>query len=81
MKTILFRQCCLSRKRFHRSELIKITRINNYWYFDQNQSLRGRSFYLHPECLEQKKFKNACKRYQLSKENIDEIWESINENI
>ena len=81
MKTILFRQCCISRQRFHRNELLKITRINDYWYFDQNQELRGRSFYIHPDFLEEKKFNNSCKRYKLTKENIDKIWELINENI
>lgn len=69
----LSRTCIISREKKHRSELLKITRVNDYYYIDEDQKMFGRSFYLDPTSSELKRIKKQRKRFNMSDENFEEI--------
>lgn len=70
---MLSRTCIISRTKKPRNELLKITRVNDYYHIDENQVLHGRSFYVDPTCKELWKIKKQRKRFSMSDENFDEI--------
>ena len=45
-KRPVYRTCLISKEKLLRSELIRLTRINNEVYLDLNQSLGGRGVYI-----------------------------------
>ena len=73
----LFRTCIVTKEKKHRDKLLKITRINNYWYFDEDKKLDGRSFYLNNDKDNLKRLKKMFKRFKMTKENMEEIIEHI----
>lgn len=75
----LSRTCIISREKKQRSELLKITRVNNYYYIDEEQKLHGRSFYLDPHAKDLKKIKKQQRRFNMSDENFAEIIKYLEE--
>ena len=45
-KRPVYRTCLISKEKLLKSELIRLTRINNEVYLDLNQSLGGRGVYI-----------------------------------
>lgn len=71
--------CIVSRKRMHRSKLIKITKINKEWLVDKEQNLFGRSIYLDLNDDNLEKFKNQKKRLKIESTNFDTICNTLKE--
>ncbi len=70
---ILYRMCVITRKKKIRNELLKITKINDYWYVDVDQTLHGRSFYIDFSQNTFDKFKLQRRRFKISEQNFIEI--------
>ncbi len=75
------RMCVITRIRKHKSELVKITKVQNIWYIDKNYEMFGRSIYLdlNPEVL--KKFSKQIRRFKIDKENFEQILKQLEEMI
>lgn len=73
------RMCVVTRARKHKNELVKITRINNHWQVDKNNSLFGRSIYLDLNDASLSKFKKQQRRFKMSDDNFNEIINQLEE--
>jgi predicted RNA-binding protein YlxR (DUF448 family) len=71
--------CVITRKRKLKNELLKITKINEYWYVDIDQILHGRSIYMDLSKSNFEKFKLQRRRFKISEENFVDILETLEE--
>ena len=71
------RTCIGCRKKDKHENLIKITKIKDKWFVQNDTSLHGRSFYIHSECYKPKNFSKKIARYRMDTQNIEEIIESM----
>lgn len=69
----LYRMCVITRQRKIRNELLKITKIKDYWYVDLDQTLHGRSIYIDLSQNTLEKFKLQRRRFKISEVNFGEI--------
>ncbi len=81
MKMILSRMCVITRKRKPRKELIKITRVDNIWYVDANQTMFGRSIYIDLNDATFNKFQKQQKRFKIEDDNFNIILNDLKELI
>lgn len=77
----LSRTCIVTREKKNRCELLKITKVDDYYYVDESQTLHGRSFYLDTNSKDIVRFKKQRKRFKMSDENFDEIIKYLEEKI
>ncbi len=75
------RMCVVTRERKNKTDLIKITRVKDRWYVDQNQQLFGRSIYLILNENNVERFSKQARRFKIEKENFTEIMKQLEEMI
>ena len=71
MKTTSFRTCVVCRKKEEPCNFIRITRVNNDWFINNDNKLQGRSIYLHQDIDHINRFKNQKQRFNINDENFE----------
>ncbi len=73
MKMTLSRMCVITRVKKQRHELVKITKVNNNWFLDEDQKLFGRSIYIDLNEHTLFKFSKQQKRFKMTDEEFQTI--------
>jgi len=77
LKTISYRICAITRDKYQKEKLIKVTRVANVWQVDLKQKLDGRSIYLSYDQEVLNKFKKQKRRFKMTDQEHNQIIEEI----
>jgi len=75
----LSRMCIISKVKKPRNEMLKITKVNNEWFVDEEQKFFGRSIYLVLNLENIEKFEKQKKRFKMSEANFEKVKNQIME--
>ncbi len=75
------RMCVITRVRKQKTELVKITRIQNIWYLDKKYEMFGRSIYLDLNAEVLKKFSKQARRFKINNDNFEQLLKQLEEMI
>ncbi len=70
----IVRMCVITRTRKNRDELVRMTKIDGVWQFNNDNKIEGRSIYL--DLSQNKviqKFEKQQRRFKINDENMQEI--------
>lgn len=69
--------CVICRKKQDPDLMIKITRVDGYWYVNNDNCYKGRSFYVDLDPSHIEKLKKQTRRFLMSDANMEEIIKTL----